>query len=193
MIFKYKDKVQIINPNLKTYKLVGIVQQSGYSGCYVKLENNSRIYYNNENLKLYNENKEENTMAIAGDFKVAKVKFLEGSNTNSTYEYALFDNYTVGTYVVVKSAHHGFGVAQIVDIISKDQAMTKKFEREIVTEFDMETYEIRKKNRSRIQELNNRMEKRFQELNKLALFEMMAEKDSELKSMLNEYKNLTGA
>jgi hypothetical protein len=57
----------------------------------------------------------------------------------------------------------------------------------------METYEGRKMNRNRINELKNQMDKRFNELNKIALFEMMAEKDSELKSMLEEYKRLIGA
>ena len=191
-MFKYNDKVRVKNRQLKTYNLVGIVDSSGSSGCYVRLENGACLYYLNTNLELYKGNHKENTMAITGDFKVAKIQFLEGSNTTITYEYALFDDYEVGTYVVVKSAHHGFGVAKIVDIIPKEQAATKKFEREIVTAFDMETYETRKKNRAKIQELNNRMDKRFHELNKLALFEMMAEKDPELKNMLDEYKSLMG-
>lgn len=191
-MFKYNEKVRVKNPKLKTYNLIGVVNNAGYTGCYVKLENGSYLYYQNKNLESYKENQGEQKMAITGDFKVAKIKFLEGSNTTTTYEYALFDDYSVGTYVVVKSAHHGFGVAKIVEIISKEQATTKKFEREIVTAFDMETYETRKKNRAKIQELNNRMDKRFQELNKLALFEMMAEKDPELKNMLEEYKCLTG-
>jgi hypothetical protein len=193
MNFKYKDKVRVKNPDLKTYNLVGFVDSVGIGGCYVRLENNAYLYYNNSNLEYYQKNNQgEQNMAITGDFKVAKIKFLEGSNTTTTYEYALFDDYSVGTYVVVKSAHHGFGVAKIIEIISKEQAITKKFEREIVTAFDMDIYETRKKNRAKIQELNNRMDKRFQELNKLALFEMMAEKDPELKNMLEEYKCLTG-
>ncbi len=193
MKFKYNDKVRVKNPDLKTYNLIGIVRSAGISGCYVRLENNAYLYYNNANLEYYQKNnQEEQKMAITGDFKVAKIKFLEGANTSVIYEYALFDDYDVGSYVVVKSAHHGFGVAEIVEIIPKEQATTKKFEREIVTAFDMEVYETRKKNRAKIQELNNRMDKRFQELNKIALFEMMAEKDAELKGMLDEYKSLMG-
>ena len=191
-MFKYNDKVKVKNPNLKTYNMVGVISSAGCGGCYVTLDNGACFYYQNRNLEYYKENQEEQRMSITGDFKVAKVKFLEGSNTNITYEYALFDDYAVGAYVVVKSAHHGFGLAKIVDIIPKEQAVTKNFEREIVTAFDMETYETRKRNRAKIQELNNRMDKRFRELNKLALFEMMAEKDDELKSMLEEYKCLTG-
>ena len=191
-MFKYNDKVRIKNKQLKTYNFVGVVSSAGCSGCYVTFENGMCFYYKNQNLEHCKKNLEEEKMSITGDFRVAKVKFIEGANTTTTYEYALFDDYVVGAYVVVKSAHHGFGLAKIVDIIPKEQAVTKKFEREIVTAFDMEAYETRKKNRAKIQELNNRMDKRFQELNKLALFEMMAEKDDELKSMLEEYRCLTG-
>lgn len=192
MKFKYNDQVIVNNSKLKTYNAIGYISSVGCSGSYVHFKNGQTLYYNNDNLSLYKNNKEEQKMVITGDFKVAKIKFIEGSNTTATYEYALFDDYVVGTYVVVKSAHHGFGLAKIVDIITKEQAATKKFEREIVTAFDMEAYETRKKNRAKIQELNNRMDKRFQELNKLALFEMMAEKDDELKNMLDEYKSLIG-
>ena len=90
------------------------------------------------------------------------------------------------------SAHHGLGVAKITDIISKDEATTKKFEREIVDIVYMDLYEQRKKDRARLQELDNRMNQRVQELNKLAIFEMMAEKDESLKGMLDEYKALIG-
>ena len=131
-------------------------------------------------------------MAITGDFKVAKIKFLNGTNTCTEYEYAMFDDYEVGDTVVVASANHGLGIAKISAIITKEQAATKIFEREIVTKVDMETYENRKKNRNRLNELKNKMDKRFNELNKIALFEMMAEKDTELKGMLEEYKNLIG-
>lgn len=191
-MFKYNDKVRIKNKQLKTYNFVGVVSSAGCSGCYVTFENGMCFYYKNQNLEHCKKNLEEEKMYITGDFRVAKVKFIEGANTTVIYEYALFDDYSIGTYVVVKSVHHGFGLAKIVDIIPKEQATTKKFEREVVTAFDMDTYETRKKNRAKIQELNSRMDKRFQELNKLALFEMMAEKDPELKNMLEEYKCLTG-
>ena len=131
-------------------------------------------------------------MTITGDFKVAKIKFLNGTNTYTEYEYAMFDDYSVDDTVVVASAHHGLGIAKISAIIPREQAITKNFEREIVCKVDMETYETRKQNRNRVNELKNKMDKRFNELNKIALFEMMSEKDPELKSMLVEYKNLIG-
>jgi DNA-binding transcriptional MerR regulator len=131
-------------------------------------------------------------MYITGDFKVAKVKFLSGNNTNTEYEYALFDDLMVGDIVVVSAANNGFSIAKISAIIDKDDAQVKKFEREVVARVDLFNWEMRVEKRKRMQELNGKMEKRAQELNKLAVFEMLAEKDPSLKSMLDEYKELVG-
>ncbi len=200
--FKLGDCVVVSNPDLKTYGMTGIVATDGSnywftkqsSSAYIKLEDGKTLYYNLKNLKKSNEcdTKENSTMYITGDFKVAKVKFISGTNTNAEYEYAMFDDYLVGSTVVVSSANHGLGLAKITAIITKEEAKTKKFEREIVAAVDMNAYEHRKANRARLHELNSQMEKRAQEINKLAVFEMLAEKDDSLKSMLEEYKSLIG-
>lgn len=202
MKFTWDDCVRVKNPQLKTYDMYGKIANKtlnywltgNSSSAYVELDDGKTLYYNLKNLEKVDENnkKENNNMTITGDFKVAKVKFLSGNNTSSEYEYAMFDDCQIGDTVVVMSAHNGLGIAKIVNIIDKDKAQTKKFEREIVAKVDMEPYEQRKKNRAKMQELNNRMEKRVQELNKLAVFEMMAEKDESLKDMLAEYKALIG-
>ena len=202
MKFTWGDAVRIKNSELKTYGMTGYISDKTYNrwigdrsgSVYVDLENGKRIYYNFKNLEKVDANnmKENKKMTITGDFKVAKVKFLGGTNTNTEYEYAMFDDYEVGTTVVVASANHGLGVAKITAIIDKDNAITKKFEREVVCKVDVEPWVNRKKNRARLQELNSRMEKRAQEINKLAIFEMMAEKDESLKEMLAEYKELIG-
>ena len=192
MRFKTDDRVKVINPKFENYKKLGTVTSMTSTSCWVLMDNGSARNYKFENIQLVERNQEEQKMTITGDFKVANVKFLNGTNTYAEYEYAMFDDYEVGDTVVVASAHHGLGIAKIVSIITKEQAATKNFEREIVSKIDMETYENRKKNRNRVNELKNKMDKRFNELNKIALFEMMAEKDTELKSMLEEYKGLIG-
>ena len=200
MKFTWGDAIRVKNPQLKTYDAYGVIADKAWnrwltdssSSAYVELDDGKTRYYNLKNLEKVdcNNKKENNNMAITGNFKVAKVKFLSGSNTSSEYEYAMFDDYQIGDTVVVSSANHGLGLAKITAIIDKDKAQTKKFEREIVCKVDMEPWETRKKNRAKMQELNNRMEKRVQELNKLAVFEMMAAKDESLKEMLEEYKGL---
>ena len=193
MKFKENDRVKVTNRRFESYNKTGTVIQVTGTSCYVLMDNTcSRRCYKFQNLQLIENNQEDQKMAITGDFKVAKVKFLNGTNTYTEYEYAMFDDYEVGDIVVVASANHGLGIAKISAIITKDQAATKNFEREIVSRVNMETYENRKKNRNRINELKNNMDKRFNELNKIALFELMAEKDDELKNMLEEYKSLIG-
>ena len=192
MKFKKGDRVKITNPKFQNYNKLGTITSMTYTSCWVLMDSGSARNYKFNNIQLIENNQEDQKMAITGDFKVAKVRFLNGTNTYAEYEYAMFDDYEVGDTVVVASANHGLGIAKISAIITKDQAATKNFEREIVTKVDMETYEVRKKNRNRVNELKTKMDKRFNELNKIALFEMMAEKDDELKSMLEEYKSLIG-
>lgn len=195
MKFKNGDRVVVNNSKLLTHGCTGTIEDCLYpswkTSINVRLDDGKLLTYKHANLSLVKKEEENSKMYITGDFKVAKVKFISGTNTNTEYEYAMFDEYNVGDTVVVASAHHGLGLAKITEIITKDEAKTKKFEREIVCYVCMDIYEQRKKNRARLQELNSQMEKRAQELNKLAIFEMLAEKDESLKDMLDEYKTLT--
>lgn len=192
MKFNTNDRVVVSKQGLVTYNCVGTVVDARFTGSYVRLDEfDKTLYYCNDNLrKITKEEKEKDKMYITGDFKVAKVKFLSGTNTNTEYEYAMFDDYQIGTTVVVQSAHHGLGVAKIMDVIDKEKAVTKKFEREIVAAIDMTAYEQRKKDRARLKELDSKMKRKAEEINKLAVFEMLAEKDEDMKSMLAEYKDL---
>ena len=193
MKFNLNDVVVINNPSLKTHGQIGIVINPYFDRSYVKLDSGKTVYYSNENLMHTTRGKEEcNKVYITGDFKVAKVKFLSGNNTNTEYEYALFDDFMVGDIVIVSAANNGFSIAKISAIIDRDEAQVKKFEREVVARVDLFDWETRVEKRKRMQELNGKMEKRAQELNKLAVFEMLAEKDPSLKVMLDEYKELVG-
>lgn len=190
--FKTDDRVKVVNPKFQNHNKLGTVVSITNTSCNVLMDYGSLRTYKFENLQLIESNQEEQEMAITGDFKVVKVKFLNGTNTSTEYEYAMFDDFEVGDTVVVASAHHGLGIAKISAIIPREQAITKTFEREIVSKVDMETYETRKKNRNRMQELKRQMDKRVNDLNQLALFEMLASKDDELCKMLGEYKSLIG-
>lgn len=196
MRFNTNDRVRVNNISLMTHGMCGtIINTYNLSrNCDVRLDNGKTIYYSSTNLAKVDkntENKENDKMYITGNFKVAKVKFLNGTNTGTEYEYAMFDDCCkVGDVVAVQSAHHGMGIAKVTAIIDKDQATTKRFEREIIAPIYMDAYEQRKKDRVRLKELDNKMKKKADEINKLAVFEMLAEKDEDLKSMLEEYKNL---
>ena len=140
-------------------------------------------------------NKGEDNM-LMGNYMVCKIKFVEGTNTNREYYYALYDsNIGTGDYVVVKSANHGFGLAIVTDVIA-DECVAQSMRdycnggREVVAKFDMLSYEERVEKRKKAKQLKADMDKKMKELQELAVFEMMAEKNPELKDMLDEYKEL---
>ena len=190
--------------------LCGIVQYA-YTNCYgVKIDNRYNhssgkgLYYFKPNeLQLFKEyeqnniyNKgEENMNKIIGNYRVAKVRFLEGSNTHNTYNYALFDD-EIQQYdnCVVKSANHGLGIAVIEEIIDDvdNISVTDNYGniREIVCKIDMSAFNKRIDDRLRASQLKKEMDKKVKELQGLALYKMMAENSPELKAMLSEYEKL---
>jgi hypothetical protein len=151
--------------------------------------NNGTYEYKNNNIK------GENNM-LMGKFHVAKIRFIEETNTSREYHYALYDtNIVGGDYVVVKSANHGMGIAQVVDIIPEcyvTQAMLDYCNegREIISAFDMTAYEDRVEKRKKAKQLKADMNKKMKEMQELAMFEMMAKENPELKEMLDAYKEL---
>lgn len=124
---------------------------------------------------------------MEGNYRVVGVKFLD--NTNGTiYPYACYDqSVEVGDICVVKSAHHGFGIAEVVE----HNILTKAdITREIVCKCDFSEYHRREATRKRMDELKELMQKRADALQELVLFEMLAKNDPAMTSMLNEYNTL---
>ena len=132
---------------------------------------------------------------IIGNYRVAKVRFLEGSNTHNTYNYALFDD-EIQQYdnCVVKSANHGLGIAIIEEIIDNVDNISVTDNngniREIVCKIDMSAFHKRIDDRRRALQLKKEMDKKVKELQGLALYKIMAENSPELKAMLSEYEEL---
>ena len=128
--------------------------------------------------------KEEKTME--GNYRIALVRFLEGTNTDREYEYACYD-YTIeeNDCCVVMSAHHGIGVAQVVKLMPKDD---RKLTREIICKADFTDYNIRCDKRKAKAELEKKMKKRATELTELSLYKMLAEHDPSMRELLSEYE-----
>jgi len=204
--FKKGDKVKVIKQGLKTTGLTGTVHDFYRSGrvitVAVEIPKWGTLTYNSKNLKLDDNNTNnietnegENNM-LMGNYTVCKVKFIEGANVNKEYHYALYDdNICIDDYVVVKSAHHGFALARVADIIPNayvTQTMRDYCNegREIISKFDMWSYEERVEKRKQAKQLKADMDKKMKEMQELAMFEMMAEKNPELKEMLDKYKEL---
>lgn len=135
---------------------------------------------------------EENIMLNQNEnFKVAGVKFIDGYNQDKEYFYALFDDYCVGDLVVVQTGHHGLALAEISSIGGTEKERVK-CSREIITRVDTSAFEDRQAKRKALTQLKKDMDKKVKELQETALYELLAEKDPALATMLGEYKKLTG-
>lgn len=121
--------------------------------------------------------------------KIAKIRFLNGTNQTRTYDYALYDDFQVGDTVVVQTGHHGKAVAVIDDII--DQPPVKiPYDREVVCVVDTTAYDDRQKKIERMLQLKSEMDERVQQLRSIAVYEMMAERDDKMRELLAEFNAL---
>ena len=135
---------------------------------------------------------EENVMLSQNEnFMVAGVKFIEGTNRDKEYFYALFEEFNVGDLVVVQTGHHGLALAEITSLGWTDKERVK-CSREIVTRVNMEAFYERQEKRKALAQLKKDMDKEVKELQETAIYELLAEKDPALAAMLEQYKQLNG-
>lgn len=132
----------------------------------------------------------ENTMQnIENYINIALVQFLDDSRAPAgLYEYANFDeSLQVGDQCVVMSAHHGLGLAEVVDFKEKATAPVL---REIVARFDTSAYNARVEQRKKAADLKIKMQERAKQLQDLALYQVLAQNDSEMAQMVKDYLDL---
>ena len=124
------------------------------------------------------------------NFVVAGIKFLDGTNTDREYTYALYDErIAVGDIVVVKTGHHGFALAEIASIGNFPYSAVQ-CGREVIDKVDFTAYTEREEKAKRVKALKAEMDEKVRQLQQTALYELLAEKDPDLKAMLEEYKSL---
>ena len=189
--FQNGDRVKIISECQSYGKCGVVVQYIGYSSNVVQihLDNGVTRNYNEISLKLINQT-EEKSMKITGNYKVALVQFLQGTNTTKGYAFALFDDDIGVNDTVLCDTSYGYGVAKVTEIIPNKEYSGVAPTKEIICKVDFSAFEQRKVNREKAQELQKEMDKRIQKLQEFALYEMMAAQDPELKEMFENYKQL---
>lgn len=134
----------------------------------------------------------EDEQIMFDNCKIAGVKFLDGSNTDREYFYALYDDsIEIGDLVVAKTGHHGFALVKISSI-EEYKPNIIAHSREIICKVDMTAYNERQAKAAKIKSLKVEMDKKVMELQQTAIYELLAEKDPGLKQMLEEYKSLIG-
>lgn len=162
----------------------------------VKLDNGNSHNYNELSLALASTNKQNNITnkgdneMITGNYKIAMVKFVKGTNTTKGYAFALFDDSVCVDDLVLCDTENGYNVAKVTEIISKDDYEGCNVTKEIVCKVDFTAFEQRKENRAKATKLKGEMDKKMKEMQELTLYEMMAEKSPELAEMLKQYKTL---
>ena len=142
------------------------------------------FYFKTKQLKYYKGDK-----IMEGNYRIANVRFLDEKDSK-TYRYAVYDEtINIGDICVVKSAHHGMGVAHIMDIEPKTD---EKIIREVVCKCDFSAYVSRESMRKRRAELKRKMAARAAQLQEIALYKMMAAEDADMADLMREFDELEG-
>ena len=187
--YDYRGKVGTVVTN----------QYGAYGKIIVKLDGErnpysgtGNFYFKPRELTLVNESNtdilEENTMQnVVNYFNIVKIKYLDSAYTTK-HDYANFDtSLKVGDLCVVKSLNHGLGLARVTEVIDRNDIKTS---REIVAKVDTEHYDSRVESRKQAAELKALMEERARQLQDIALYQMLAEKDLHMQDLLNRFNSL---
>lgn len=150
------------------------------------------FWFDADKLEIIENCESEETSTMLKGFKVAGIRFLEGSNTDNIYAYALYDDeIKKGDTVVVQSGHHGLGIAEVACIDEEASPNEVQCGREIIAKVDFTAFNERKEKAAKMAKLKKEMDKKVKELQSIALYEMLADKDPALKEMLDEFKALS--
>ena len=135
-----------------------------------------------------NDVKESENMAnITNYFNAVKIKFV-GDSSPCNLVYANFEpDLKVDDLCVVKPAHHGLALARVTEILEGTSYETS---REIVAKVFTEEYDARVANRAKVAEIKAKMQERAKQLQDIALYQMLAEKDPEMMDLLVKYNGL---
>lgn len=187
---KYKDEIGIVERRL-------VIESGDKIGVRLNNHTNPRsarglFWFDADKLETIKNYESEETSTMLKGFKVAGISFLEGSNTDKVYAYALYDDeIKVDGVVVVQTGHHGLGVGKVVHIDAEGSADCVQCSREIIAKVDFTAFNERRAKEEKLAKIKKEMDEKVKELQHIALYEMLAEKDPALKALLDEFKALS--
>lgn len=129
---------------------------------------------------------EEYKMGVTGNYKIAKVKFLQGIN-DKIYMFALFDDSIKCNDTVLCDTQNGYSVASIEDIINKEDCPDIQVTKEIICKVDFTNYNARIKARKDKAALKREMDRLVKENQELVLFQMLAKENPQMAELLDKY------
>ena len=190
----YGDEV-IIQSQGKCYGQSGVVigdwKQEGYINCYkVRVENINKTICVKEN-NLIKKGDKFMASKLKGYKQVAKIKM-----GGCSYYYAIFDDgrkYQIGDKVIVSGVARN-EVHTIHDIITPEEAAqimgNKNITAEVIGYVDTTAYDERVSKRKQAESLKKKMDNMIKEIDETNKYEMYAERNPELKDLLDSYKSL---
>ncbi len=198
MGYEIGDRVIIVRNPYSSYRLtdcVGTIKTKYFEKYGVEIDDivNPRstlgvFYFKTKQLERMTIKMDNKTNRMEGNYRIALINFIEGTNTATSYMYACYDDsIAVGDIVVVKSANHGIGIGRVGNIMPKDDS---EIYREIICKADFTAYVQRTEARKRKAELFKQMRNRASQLHEIAIFETLAKDDAEMSGLLSELKGL---
>lgn len=191
--FLVGSKVEVSSKGLQSYGLTGTVE-GFYSADTVYVHFNDWHGRGSKTLAIHTGNLEivgdRDNMNVAGNYKVAMVKFISGNNTNKEYAFAMFDeNINLNDFVLCDTAY-GYNVARVSSIIQKDHYDGSPVTKEIVCKVDFTDFNNRKEARKQKEDLKKKMDKMVKDNQELILYQAIADKNPEMATLLEMYKSL---
>ena len=190
--------VQVICENLLSYQEVGtiidlpvqypnsvIIQFDNWLG-----KGEKTLYIKKDNLKII-ESGGTDMAAVTGNYRVAVVRFVDGGNQGTNYSFALFDNDIEVDDLVLCDTQRGYNVAKVTEIIKQEDYSGVTITKEIICKVDFSNFEKRKEIRKRKEAIKKQMDKMVKQNQELVLYQMLAEKNPDMKAMLDEYAALS--
>lgn len=127
---------------------------------------------------------------VTGNYRIAIVNFLKGSNTTKGYSFALFDSSIMVNDIVLCDTSVGYQVAKVIDIVEQLDYNGADVTKEIICKVDFSNFQKRIEERKRKVELKAKMDAMVKDDKELMLYQMLAEKNPVMKEMLDEYTNI---
>ena len=163
-------------------------QNSSHGYFYFKISELEVIIQENTKTATAAEKGETDMYKLTNYLNVAKVQFLNDDTAFRVIECANYDpSLFVGNLCVVKTASHGMGLAEVVEIVDSPE---KELLREIVAVVDTFNYDFRVEQRKKAAELKAKMQDRAKQLQDIVLYQTLAKEDPEMAQMLQDFMAL---
>lgn len=123
--------------------------------------------------------------------QIVSVQFINyGHYSEKEYSFIALEPLNPDDLVVVNT-QNGWGLAQVVQVFDTDY--DPRATEYVIQKVDTSAYEMQMRIDRRAAELKEKMERKLQEINSMALYAKLAEENEEMRRLYEEYKKLLAA